>query len=258
MDYYQKYIKYKAKYVATQTGGNVADLTENAIPPELQMLDDAFLPGFNVDKAYVEPLLAASIANENSIDVIKFLQALNNTSDGLNKKGDRLIKGKQTKQSKDAIGKALSDMLQKPDDENRKEALQFFKIVEKIRNANVNTMKGNSDKQLEQFQNFDDVFLPGFNVDKDFVGHLLYYILTSNNNSTSVVKKLIGLNKKLTSVFKKKMGLNEKGNRMAQGKSFKGKEIQKELEKLEKNPPSFPDISAFTELQQILKKIKNI
>ena len=250
MDYYQKYLKYKAKYLATQTGGYIADLKDIAIPPELKMLDDAFLPGFNVDKVYVEPLLAAAACANNSLEVIKFLQSLNNISEnGLCAKGDRLQKG-QSKKTKEQIDTDLKSMESKSEDDGRSYALKFLKTVDKIRNADIKSMKGNSDAQLNQFQNLDDAFLPGFNIDKEYVGHLLYYAITSKNNATEVLKKLLELNNNLTSVLKKKTGLNEKGNRMAQGKSFKGKEIKKDLEKLLKSPPPFPDISSFVELQK--------
>jgi hypothetical protein len=250
MDYYQKYLKYKAKYVATQTGGTIADLKDTAIPPELKMLDDAFLPGFNVDKAYVEPLLAAAACAKDSSELIKFLQSLNNVSEnGLCSKGDRLAKG-QTKKTKEQINTDLKSMESKPEDEGRSYALKFLKTVDKIRNANIDSMKGNSDAQLNQFQALDDTFLPGFNIDKEYVGHLLNYVITSKKNSTEVLKKLLELNNNLTSVFKKKTGLNEKGNRMGHRKSFKGKEIKKDLEKLLKSPPTFPDISSFVDLQK--------
>jgi hypothetical protein len=256
MDYYQKYLKYKAKYIATQTGGYIADLKDIAIPPELQMLDDAFLPGFNVDKTYVEPLLAAAACAENSSEVIKFLQSLNNVSEnGLCAKGDRLAKG-QTKKTKEQINTDLKSMESKPDDDGRSDALKFFKTVEKIRNANVNSMKGNTDAQLSEFQTLDDTFLPGFNIDKEYVGHLLYFVLQSNGNSKQVLQKLLDLNNKLISVFKKKTGLNEKGNRMIQGKSFKGKEIKKDIENLLKTPPTFPQITSFNELQKIITNQK--
>jgi hypothetical protein len=114
MDYYTKYIKYKGKYLASQTGGSFADATGILIPPELQALDDAFLPGFNIDKAYVEPLLAGalfitkSFVSYESQKLINFLRDLNNLStDGLCAKGDRLNAEQNNKKKMDHLQKKI-------------------------------------------------------------------------------------------------------------------------------------------------------
>lgn len=248
MNYYQKYLKYKAKYIALQEGGGVEKLRGIAIPPELQALDNAYLPGFNIDEAYVEPLLAASKYFTKPDEIINFLRQLNAVSEnGLCASGNR---NNNKKVSKADIDSLLSKATVNDD---HKDALKFFKNVEEIRNADVQNM---NTPELMEFQKFDDIFLPGFNVDKAYVGHLLYYVLKNKNskNSTDVLKNLSKLNKTLTSVLKKKTGLNEKGDRMIQGKSFKGKEIQKNLDEMIKKNITFPDTTQFEDLAIIANK----
>jgi len=255
MDYYQKYLKYKAKYIALQEGGaEVAKLKGFAIPPEVQILDNAYLPGFNIDEAYVEPLLAAAKYFSEPKQIIEFLLELNKVSEnGLCAKGNR---NKNRKVPKEKISEDLKNSLKNVTVKGaHTDALTFFKKVEEIRNTEIDEKTPHELKALlEAFQSFDDAFLPRFNIDKAYVGHLLYYVLKSNKNSKEVLENLKKLNNELTTVFKKKTGLNEKGDRMPKvGKSFKGKEIKKEIDLLLKNPPSFPDTSAFSTLESIAK-----
>ena len=259
MDYHQKYLKYKAKYVATQTGGGFIDASGANIALELQALDDAFLPGFNVDARYVEPLLAAASSSKNSLELIHFLQSLNTISEkGLNIEGNRLSSG-QTKQTKDSIGKSLNDMTSTPDGGDRKDALELYKQV------SVNYDLATTDPA---FQALDDAFLPGFNVDKAYVGHL--YVLCQKSETTKdVINGLIILNGGTTSTklsdkiikaiqkLKKKDGLNAKGDRLSIGQNKKvQKAIEKELNVMLLNPDDNNRKNALENFKAILN-IKN-
>jgi len=69
----------------------ILDIKMGKIPPTFQALDDAFLPGFNVDKAFVGHLYMYCKNEKSPSDVIKKLKALNDASNGgLNAVGDRL------------------------------------------------------------------------------------------------------------------------------------------------------------------------
>ena len=217
MDYYQKYLKYKAKYIATQTGGNVddtfADLTGNDIPLELQQLDDAFLPGFNVDKKFVNLLLEGAKIARNPVDLIKFLKKLSGAL-YLNESADRLIAG-QTKQEQSNITAKLTTDEASPNKAHEK-ALDFFKQV--YVNYDLKTTD-------PAFQALDDAFLPGFNIDRAYVGHLYTYC-TDEQNVTGVISKLQTLNNNTSN------GLCAKGDRLSSGQKRKDKRQSKPSKKL--------------------------
>ena len=70
---------------------------------------------------------------------------------------------------------------------------------DKIRNFPVENIATSTDIQVKKFQECDDYFVPGFNIDKAYVGHLIYYVLSMINNTDvlSVYTKMKALNKKL-------------------------------------------------------------
>ncbi len=215
MDYYQKYLKYKAKYLALQEGGSgVADLTGILIPPELQALDDTFLPGFNIDKEFVQQMLdAAKVLDTQGL--VDFLLDLNaKSSGGLCKTGNRNNKQKKTKSEVDSAIKG-------GDNAKRDEALKKYKEVEAIRIYPVELIKN----KYPQFQAIDDAFLPDFNIDKAYVGHLYYYV--KDNDVSGAIGKLLELHK----ATHKNGGLNGKGDRLTKSqKKQKYEDIKKNLQ----------------------------
>ena len=236
MDYYQKYIKYKSKYFALKqiAGGKkgpdaIEKLTGIAIPPELQALNNAFLPGFNIDSQYVDELLkysreAIQQLLENGGDtqphcksIINKLIELNNNKNGLCETGDR--------NNKKPVPKAIINSNLKDNNtqniDNQIQALTFFKTVDKIRDFPVEKIAKSIDNQIIKFQECNDYFIPEFNIDKAYVGHLLYYALSMKNKTdvSSVYAKLKALNDKL------KFGINNLGDRLLVGKQKKLKKI---------------------------------
>jgi hypothetical protein len=102
--------------------------------PLFQALDDAFLPGFNVDKAYVGHLYMYCKNAKTSLDVIKQLQKLNEASKkGLNEKGDRLSQT-QIKKDKKQITKYLKDIEKNLDGDERKQPQK--KALDNFRSKN--------------------------------------------------------------------------------------------------------------------------
>ena len=216
MDYQQKYLKYKAKYIALQEGGSgVADLTGILIPPELQALDDAFLPGFNIDKEFVQQMLdAAKVLDTQGL--VDFLLDLNNKSkSGLCKDGNRNNKAKKTKSE-------VESAINGGDSAKRDEALKRYKEIEAIRIYPVEKIKS----RYPNFQAIDDAFLPDFNIDKAYVGHL-YYFAKYQTAAAGVIDKLQELHK----ATHKNGGLNGKGDRLSIGqKKQKYEDIKKNLQ----------------------------
>lgn len=231
MDYYQKYLKYKAKYIAVQEGGLggkvIADFKKLEIPPYLQDLDDAFLPGFNVDKDYVTILLSAAKIAKDASSLVEVLKALNNLSDGgLNANGDRMMEG-QTKKTKTDITKTLNT----DNADYQKLTLDNYKKVsDNLKNKMTKEIKNILVKPTSQFQALDDAFLPGFNVDKLYVGRLYLYAKLANTPE-DLIKKLIILNNSTDN------GLNSKGDRLVKGQTKQTKQtIDENLKKMLENP----------------------
>ena len=236
MDYHQKYIKYKSKYFALKqiVGGNAVPdaikiLKGIAIPPELQALNNAFLPGFNIDSQYVDELLQYSrdaindvitpIKNKHCRNIRNNLITLNKETNGLCETGDR-------NNNKTVLKATIESDLNKityssPKKKfaaensqiitNQTQALTFFRTVEKIRIFPVENIATSTDIQIKKFQECDDYFVPGFNIDKAYVGHLIYYVLSMKNKTdvSSVYTKMKALNNKL------ELGINKNGDRLA-------------------------------------------
>ena len=205
---------------------NIATSTDIQIT-KLQALHNAFLPGFNIDSQYVDKLLQYSreaIANHGSeinnghcYYIINNLIILNNNTNGLCEKGDR---NNNITVRQGIIDTNLSKNINN-NKENQINALKFFN--DKIRNFPVENIATSTDIQVKKFQECDDYFVPGFNIDKAYVGHLIYYVLSMINNTDvlSVYTKMKALNKKL------KLGINNKGDRLARTqKKLKKSEIK--------------------------------
>jgi len=99
----------------------ILDIKMGKIPPSFQALDDAFLPGFNVDKAFVGHLYMYCKNAKSPSEVIEKLKALNEASNGgLNAVGDR---SSGPKKDKTTIAKELGAMTK----DTGKQALDAFK-----------------------------------------------------------------------------------------------------------------------------------
>lgn len=213
MDYYQKYLKYKGKYLAMQqeiqSAGSIADLSGILIPPELQALDDAFLPGFNIDKKYVNELLNAAKVLDRS-GLVDYLDDLNEKSkDGLCAEGNRNNKIKKTKSE---VKTAINDSSKNAE---RDDALKRYKEIEAIRMYPVEKLKKS---KYATFQAIDDAFLPGVNIDKAYVGHLYNYAKNATN-AEDLINKLRTLHaelhhKVIGNIHDNKGGLAGKGDRL--------------------------------------------
>ncbi len=162
MDYRQKYIKYKSKYFELKqiAGGDkdaIAKLEGIEIPPELQALNNAFFPGFNIDSQYVDKLLKYTRkamlkknlpTDEDRVRSIMLeLYNLNNATYGLCEIGDR---NNNKHVSHTVIKKLLTDQPSK----NHLDAFAFFRTVDKIRNLPLKDIKASKDAQIKKFNAF--------------------------------------------------------------------------------------------------------
>ena len=143
----------------------------------------------------------------------------------------------------------LKDVLKNKTNQQHDDAFKFFKAVQEIRDADVNDMTNDAFlfkyPKIKAFQIYDDVFLPDFNIDKEYVGHLLYYVLRDAPNFESVRTNLSMLNDQVPK------GLNGSKNRLlATQKSSIQSEIKAKLKNM-KFPKVFPDTEIFKDLKRI-------
>ena len=226
LDYYQKYIKYKTKYRNLQEGGILGDIPKvykdmvelkgKAIPPELLVLEYAFLQGTKIDKIYVKKLISYAleydytnyikkkprftIINFDIIDIKEFeftddmiikLIKLNSKSEhGLCELGDR-----GNKVAKDQITDCLNGVTRNSDREKKIiNALRLFKFIDRIRNGNINNLRITPEliyiKFLNSIYNTQEFNMSEFS-DKLYIGHYIYYLFLINKMSAESSKKKV-------------------------------------------------------------------